>query len=172
MHLVAKGEDDEETFGLEVNPDNALTFIIRGPKSGDLHDLGSKDALPCNYWIHVAGTYDGNNLTSYVNGQVELADQIGSVALFADVNDALTIAGRWKDTDERFIGTVDDVRVYNKGLSDAEIAYLATEGTGLFVMQSPANLYDKEELGDRAVNFRDYAVLAENWLEKKLWPLE
>jgi hypothetical protein len=32
------------------------------------------------------------------------------------------------------------------------------------------NLYDKESAGDGAINFRDYAVLMESWLEEILWP--
>ena len=60
--------------------------------------------------------------------------------------------------------------VYNRALSAAEIAYIATDETGIFTVQSVANLYNDEALGDRAVNLRDFAKLSENWLEKKLWP--
>jgi hypothetical protein len=32
------------------------------------------------------------------------------------------------------------------------------------------NLYNKELEGQRAVNFKDYAVLMDAWLEEVLWP--
>jgi len=67
-------------------------------------------------------------------------------------------------------GMIDDVRIYNYGLSAEEIAYLASDGTGIFSVQAVANLYNAEDLGKRAVNLRDYAKLAKGWLEKKLWP--
>jgi hypothetical protein len=30
--------------------------------------------------------------------------------------------------------------------------------------------HNNENLGDRAVNFRDFARLAASWLDKKFWP--
>ncbi|MCJ7730526.1 MAG: LamG domain-containing protein, partial [Sedimentisphaerales bacterium] len=35
---------------------------------------------------------------------------------------------------------------------------------------SRAELYDSEEEGSRVINFRDFAVLADNWLKEQLWP--
>ncbi len=35
---------------------------------------------------------------------------------------------------------------------------------------SPANIYDKEQKGAKIVNFRDYAILADEWLKTLLWP--
>lgn len=69
-----------------------------------------------------------------------------------------------------FIGTIDDIRVYDYGLSAQEIAWLASDGIGTFSVQSIANLVNDEPLGDRAVNFRDFDKLADAWLEQKLWP--
>ena len=73
-------------------------------------------------------------------------------------------------TDRAFIGRIDDVRVYNYGLSLGEIRHIGTGGTGMFSVQSVANLYNEEALGKRAVNLRDFAKLAAAWLDKKFWP--
>ena len=35
---------------------------------------------------------------------------------------------------------------------------------------SNAELYDGEAEGSRVVNFRDFAILADNWLKEQLWP--
>jgi hypothetical protein len=35
---------------------------------------------------------------------------------------------------------------------------------------SPAELYDEEAEGQRAVDFKDFAILADNWLNEQLWP--
>jgi len=69
-----------------------------------------------------------------------------------------------------FIGEIDSVRIYNYALSGSEVMYLATDGMGIRPMLSPANLYDQEPPGSKAVNLRDYAELASNWLEKTYWP--
>ncbi len=37
-------------------------------------------------------------------------------------------------------------------------------------LTSVAELYDEEPQGQRAVNFRDFAILADNWLEERRWP--
>jgi hypothetical protein len=75
---------------------------------------------------------------------------------------------------EVFIGRLDEVRIYNRALSAAEIAYLAdlTPGDGKLHISilSPAELYDSEPDGSKSVNFRDFAYLANAWLEEELWP--
>jgi hypothetical protein len=120
----------------------------------------------------VAGTYDGTStITLYVNGQVvDSNDSVGSFTISEDPN-GLAIGNRSDANDKPFNGKIDDVRVYGTALSVAEIAHLATQGTGYVPLQSLANLYDGEAPGSKAVNFRDYAVIMNAWLEEKLWPL-
>jgi len=71
---------------------------------------------------------------------------------------------------DSLIGEIDSFRIYNYVLSELEVMYLATNGTGVRPIVSEANLYNEELPGLRAVNFRDFAVLANDWLEEKLWP--
>jgi hypothetical protein len=69
-----------------------------------------------------------------------------------------------------FSGQIDSFRIYDYVLSEPEVMYLATNGTGIRPIASPANVYDKELPAQRTVNFRDYAILLEAWLEKTYWP--
>ena len=64
-------------------------------------------------------------------------------------------------------GLIDDFRIYDYALSGAEVAYAATNGTGIFDQQLmlPADLNN-----DNSIDFEDFAVLASDWLEKNLWP--
>jgi hypothetical protein len=74
--------------------------------------------LPLNAWSHVASTYDGATLRLYVNGAlVSSAAASGSLAASTGV---LRIGGNgvWP---EWFAGLIDEVRVYNRALSAAEI---------------------------------------------------
>jgi hypothetical protein len=41
-----------------------------------------------------------------------------------------------------------------------------------FPIESPAELYDGEPQYFRSINFRDLEVLAETWLEERLWPAQ
>ncbi len=64
-------------------------------------------------------------------------------------------------------GLIDDFRIYDYALSQAEIAYAATNGTGIFDLPFllPADLNS-----DNRIDFKDFALLADNWLNDKLWP--
>ncbi|MHC4500180.1 MAG: hypothetical protein ACYS83_11190 [Planctomycetota bacterium] len=55
---------------------------------------------------------------------------------------------------------------------DAEVRWLATDGTGYVPLISRVNLYDKEPPGKQFINFRDLAMLLEDWLKEGLWPPE
>jgi len=169
--LVIKGEDDEETFGLEVDGEDGLAFIFR-----DSNDPENVVSINCGYalspyeWIHVAGTYDHNEQTCYVSGVAENSETRGPIELLTDPNDGMGIAGRYGDsgTGGRFDGLIDDVRVYDRALSRAEIAWLASDGTGMILLTSEANLFDGED--PEAINFRDLDVLLDSWLVERLWP--
>lgn len=63
-------------------------------------------------------------------------------------------------------GLIDDFRIYDYALSQAEIVYAATNGTGIFDLPlfSPADLNS-----DNRIDFKDFAILADNWLENQTW---
>jgi hypothetical protein len=176
--VVVKGADNKEAFCLEIDGDD-LTFYVRDGNDPNLSSYpqysaeSDRDALDRNEWIHVAGTYDGNSLKAYVNGELvaENSDANSSVIPFLsqDTND-LSIGNRADDDTRPLIGTTDDVRVYDYGLSAEEIGYLASDGGGIFSVQSVANLVNDEPLGKRVVNFKDFDKLADGWLKEELWP--
>jgi hypothetical protein len=75
-------------------------------------------ALPLNTWSHLAATYNGSTLSLYINGAL-----ITSQALTGSIvtsNGALRIGGNgvWG---EYFTGRIDEVRIYNRALAQAEI---------------------------------------------------
>jgi hypothetical protein len=76
--------------------------------------------LPLGAWSHVAVTYDGTFLRTYVNGvQVGTAGASGPIITS---NNPLRIGGDTVWPDEFFNGAIDEVRVYNRPLSASEIA--------------------------------------------------
>jgi len=66
-----------------------------------------------------------------------------------------------------YIGRVDDFQIYDYVLSPEEAAYLATDGSGFFPLQTPTNLYN---VAPNIINFKDFAILAGMWLEDDFWP--
>ncbi len=92
---------------------NAQVFV-----GGTDRNVDGTAALALNTWSHLAATYDGANLRLYVNGtQVASIAQTGSILTSTG---ALRIGGNgvWG---EWFQGSIDDVRIYNRALSAAEI---------------------------------------------------
>jgi chitodextrinase len=85
---------------------------------GNDDDTRAASGIPLNTWTHLAATYDGANLKLYVNGA-----QAASLAASGNIltsTGALRIGGNniWP---EWFSGQIDEVRVYNKALTQAEI---------------------------------------------------
>ncbi len=71
-----------------------------------------------NTWVHLAGTYDGTTQRLYVNGtEVAKRAQSGPIEVAGGV---LRIGGNsiWGGF---FKGHIDEIRVYNRALSGAEI---------------------------------------------------
>ena len=75
--------------------------------------------LTANQWYHVVGTYDGTYLRIYING-VELGSgaNVGSHTTQI-LNDPVRITSGAADSGKSF--TIDEIRIYNRALSSAEI---------------------------------------------------
>jgi hypothetical protein len=80
--------------------------------------VSSTSALPANTWTHVAATYDGTRIRFYVGG-VLVASQAAAGSY--QVNTSPLWIGGNAVYGEHFKGKLDDVRVYNRALSAAEI---------------------------------------------------
>ena len=87
---------------------------------GAFQTLRGTIQLPAGNWSHVAMTYDGTTQRLFVNG-VEVASrpQTGPMAVGAG---AFRVGGNNSWTGEFFQGDIDEVRVYNRALSQPEIA--------------------------------------------------
>ena len=71
-------------------------------------------------WSHLAVTYDGANLRFYVNGtQASTQARTGSIATSTG---PLRIGGNASWASEFLTGRIDEVRVYNRALTAAQIA--------------------------------------------------
>ncbi len=75
------------------------------------------DPLPAHAWSHIALTFTGNRTYIYVDG--ELIDN-GAAEPVVTPEGELQIGGS-TDTGEYFDGRIDEVRVYNRGLDQAEV---------------------------------------------------
>ena len=71
-------------------------------------------ALTVDSWAHLAATYDGANVRLYVNGvQVGISAQTGTIGT--------TTTPLWIGGSQYFSGVIDEVRIYNVALTQAQI---------------------------------------------------
>lgn len=80
--------------------------------------------IPNNVWNHIAVAYDGNMARFYHNGSLVVSKPFPR-GLTTD-NGGLYIGASPFGAPEDFSGMIDDVRIYNKALSDGEIYSIYT----------------------------------------------
>ena len=89
-----------------------------GTLGGNTQFLSGPTASPVSAWTHVAITYDGAALRLFING-TQVASQATTGAIQATDN-PLWIGGN-SPYGEYFQGLIDEVRVYNRALTQADI---------------------------------------------------
>jgi hypothetical protein len=94
--------------------------------------LWTKKPLPLNKWIHVAAVADGQKIHLYVDGK-QVAEQAYKNTFAADYTQ-LVISGNANgpkgNVGECYIGHLNNVGIYNYGLTAKEVAKLAGSGAG------------------------------------------
>lgn len=115
--------------------------------------LSFERVLNDNQWHHVAGSYDRKTLRCYLDG-VERSRQVKNPGPLKKTGWDLCIGNSLVDygTGEflAFDGLIDEVRIYNRALSAAEVKALAT-GThaGVDVLPAPDAATGKPDAGER-----------------------
>jgi hypothetical protein len=85
-------------------------------------------------WYHVAGTYDGAVVRLYVNGSlVASAPASGAIPAYGRPLEL----GQFSNLNDPLPGTIDEVRIYNRALTQDEIVQLAAGGTFVWTSATP-----------------------------------
>ena len=104
-------------YGLEFNPGGNETqrFCIWNGTTPQYID--STTILDLNKWWYIVGTFDGTTMKLYINGKLEAS---GSATMTSNTWD-LFIGRAAGSASNYFNGFIDQVRIYNRALSPAEI---------------------------------------------------
>ncbi len=116
------GSGWSEYMGLAIYKNQAL-FSIDQDGTNYMNITGA-DSIQPDVWYHLTGTFDNNELKIYVNGKlIKSAFSKGHIRI-SDQN-PLLIGGNSNDQNQSlvdcFIGTIDEVRIYKKAFTLAEI---------------------------------------------------
>lgn len=115
--IVAK-EDGTSNLAYYLYANTDTNQPITGVRIGNYPMVAGVTQIGAKKWSHLAGTFDGQYLRLYINGAlVGMQALTGSIPVSAS---PLKIGGN-KAFGHYFSGYIDDVRVYNRALSDAEI---------------------------------------------------
>ncbi|MDB5181882.1 MAG: 5-Nucleotidase domain protein [Candidatus Saccharibacteria bacterium] len=107
-------------YGFTVTS-GTLNFVANN--SSNVQASISSSGLIDNTWYHAVGTFDGTNIRLYVNGQFKSS----ATQTNLDNSTGPLRIGRQKSGFDRFFnGDIDDVRVYDRALSLAEVQALYT----------------------------------------------
>lgn len=87
--------------------------------------ISSLEQLVEGSWYYISSTYSGDNLKLYINGLLSAERTFDQSTGISVRNYALTLGTDVFDPDPLFLkGTLDEVRVYNKALTETEIFQL------------------------------------------------
>jgi hypothetical protein len=141
LPIVASGTSPTIQTLLSVNNSNQMTFLSRTSNTAIIQ---VSSAVSSGTWYHAVGTLDSSgNGKLYLNGS-----QIGSTTTFQTPNSSsrsqLAI-GEAKRTSAHFEGFIDEVAIFNRGLTASEVQDIYNNKT----YQSPQAMYRFEN------NFND-----------------
>jgi len=103
--------------------------------------ITSPAAIAANSWSHVAVTWDGSTLREYVNGvQTNSTPRSGVMQTTATGAAAIRIGNNTYN--ERFIGRIDEVRIYDRALSAAQIGVDMSSPVGAAASVGPPGVPD------------------------------
>jgi hypothetical protein len=123
-----------------------------------------------NHWTFIKDC-DANGgageLRMYLNGLLWDVGHDVNVPLTGTIDKEFLIGN---GADGYYAGIIDDFRIYNKVLTEAEIAYLATKGSGYYPLQDREVNFNEQGDSAEKIDFMDYAIMADYWLDEQLWP--
>lgn len=126
-------------FSVTLGDSNQLNYY-NGVIASRKNFLG----INTNTWYHIVITYNGTTFVPYLDGAVNTSlNLVAPLPAGANVNVSVGTTGT---TSLPYNGSLDDIRIYNKTLSSAEVSLLYNSGSGTednsdayVTLNSPAN---------------------------------
>ena len=146
--IAMKASDPPYAYWLQVTDNDRAKFGVG--IAGVNHPLSAGGVVSAGSWYHLVGTYDGTVQRLYVNGALVASQPLtGSVDVVGgDFRIGTTRASEW------FNGVIDDVAVYNKALTPAQVQAHYEAGaqalTEKVMIEDWCQQYPSHSIGDLA----------------------
>ena len=116
----------QNRWKISIIPEKKLRWTVKTEQG--IADLDSPEPLQAGRFYHVAATYDGQRLRLFLDGQPQAETAWQGALLTTPL--ALTLGQMLPgDTNYNFKGVLDEVRLYNRALSEEDIRALAGQTT-------------------------------------------
>jgi len=143
--LVAKGAPEADGSNVDANyvlgintAGDVLAADFEDTATGLNHPVSGTTQITLNTWYHAAASYDGTTWRLYLNGNPEATLVVGAFTPRSDSIQHFGLGAMLTSAGSRlgaFQGILDEVRIWNRALSQAEIQagmqQAITSGTGL-----------------------------------------
>ncbi len=99
--------------------------VLRAGNSSTFDSLGSTALLPLNTFSHLVGTYDGSTMRIYIDGVLD-SSKVTTIGTLVNSSQPFIIGGSTGSGGAEAI--YDEVSLYNRALTDAEITSIFNAG--------------------------------------------
>src|ERR1700730_5491445 len=117
--------NNDSNYYLALEDGNTIEF---GFNPGQYQSIDSTVAVPVNAWSHVTATYDGTTLKLYINGVLSVMADAASGFQTPPTGQPFAIGIRNIDFSDGFVGLIDEVEVFSRALTDAEVLSIYAAG--------------------------------------------
>ncbi|THB63203.1 MAG: LamG domain-containing protein [Desulfovibrio sp.] len=126
---------NESGYAFHLNHDTYVSFEFWS-QDGEHYSVTSATPISMGQWIYVAVTYDGSMLRLYQDG--ELVDDNQAQGPIRHSTRNLSIGNGFDGYHSwPYAGTIDEVRFYDRALSQSEIAMLVSDALSLYPDTGP-----------------------------------
>ena len=143
IELRQSSDDDRTCLYFDSDSTNKLCFYFT---DGTAKECQANAAAAASTWYDVVGTYDGTTFRLYVNAILQTDTETASSKTLTPNENAIGATSNALTTNN-FDGLIDEVRVYSKALSPAEVLFLFQNPGG-----SPKGLVTRNDVAVGEIN--------------------
>lgn len=119
--IATKGNNDQ--YRITMDADGQRVQFSARMFGGPVVVVTTSSPLPLNEWTHLTGVFNGTHLLIYMNGELSATQPLTGVINATTL--PLVIGGRTL-SERRWTGDIDDLLLYNRALTPAEISVIAS----------------------------------------------
>ena len=123
QHIVFKQGPVVTSYGVWLNGNH----VYMEDNDNSVRGMNSNAAVTAGAWHYITVTYDGTTQKLYIDGVLDNSQSIPGITL-TYTNSPVKIGNG--DYNNPFAGYVDDLRIYDRALTQSEVTDLATGGCG------------------------------------------